>query len=87
MLVGDVPLYAESDVFAMLCEIEEDCVIEKGDPIGKAKSVEFEIELVDPNCKPVCHKVQLCSARKQWFIDELDKMLRMGVCRPILTNW
>jgi hypothetical protein len=64
MLVGNVPRSDEESLFAFLWFIENRVLIDKCDKLGLSKSTTFSIELVDENCKPVCHDVRRCSALK-----------------------
>lgn len=61
ILVGEVSVDDEPKLFEFLCAVESDMLIDKLDPIGCSKSVEFGIELVDGDVTPVCHDVRRCS--------------------------
>lgn len=88
MLVGNVSQQDEEHLFAFLWSIEDRVLIDKCDKLGLSKSTTFSIELIDENCKPVCHDVRRCSALKQRFIDaEIDKLLADDIIEPILTDW
>lgn len=76
MLVGAVDLREERKLFQFLWDIESVVQIDKDDPIGCSTTTVFNIELLDPQCKPVCHDVRKCSKVKQDFIDsEVEKLL------------
>ena len=56
--------------------------------MGSSLSTTFRVDLVDPNCKPVCHELRRYNRVKLEFIDsEVQKMLDLGVVEPYLGPW
>ena len=55
MLVGDFDISVQEKLFELFLDVHDNMVIEKTDSIGCSKSTCFEVELLDPSCKPVCH--------------------------------
>ncbi len=70
ILVGAIELEEEEKLFDFLCKVENDMLIDKTDELGCSKHVEFSIELISDDVKPVCHDVRRCSRPKQAFVDE-----------------
>jgi hypothetical protein len=63
-------------------------LIDKDDSLGCSKNFKFKIELIDEECKPVCHTVRICSKIKQEFVDEeINKLLKAGIIEPHLGEW
>lgn len=58
------------------------------DSLGTSRSMQFEVELKDTYCKPVCHGLRRYSKIKTEFIDaEVRKMQKLGVVEDSLGEW
>ena len=58
------------------------------DGMGSSLSTQFKVDLVDTNCKPVCHDLRRYNKVKLEFIDsEVDKMKKLGVVVDYLGEW
>jgi len=45
-------------------------VIDKLDELGCSKSTVFDVQLIDENCKPVCHDLRRLGRVKAEFVDD-----------------
>lgn len=46
------------------------------DGLGSSKSTKFRVDLIDENCKPVCHDLRRYNKVKLEFIDSEVKKMR-----------
>lgn len=81
-MVGEYSERVEHQLFELLMFAESGMYWTSSDGMGSSLSTTFEVTLIDPNCKPICHELRRYNRIKLEFIDEeVKKMLKLGVIK------
>ena len=69
----------------MLLFAERGIYLNSSDGMGSSLSTTFRVDLVNEDCKPVCHTLRRYNRVKLDFIDsEVQKMRDLGVIEPYM---
>ena len=75
-------------MFELLTFAETGTYFELKDGLGCSRSMQFDIDLISDDVKPVCHNLRRTSKVKTDFIDaEVKVMKELGVVTDTLGDW